>query len=362
MSRLTPSLFALLAATAWAAPALAEDFDAFRDAYPVTPAQWAGLGDEDDPIKIEFGVRYWYAIGGQSFSDGGGSSLLTSSDIAHAGELHLRVEDHATNSYAKAIAGYTFAINGSYADPIYTGTFADGHVGYVGADFGWNAFGDNAGSGVGFLVGYQYWQDAPNTGRNNFTTATTTGDVGYDPVTGQTFLPGDSAPNSVDMHMLRLGVSGKANIAGFLDISAEVAAVPYAKVSGTVGVDDPTFDTSVYGGPSQMPYDSVAIGNISSMRSSATSIDGWGYGAMAEGWVGVHPVDNLTFRVGARAWYLQGTVDQTYSAVSVGNPGDADIDGVYDTDPVVTNANYISVANPFAMFRYGLLAELTYAF
>ena len=111
-----------------------------------------------------------------------------------------------------------------------------------------------------------------------------------------------------------------------------------------------------------MPYSGVASGNISYMRTSATEMDGWGYGAMAEAWLGVHPVDNLTFRVGARAWYLQGTADQTFSAAQFGNPGDTEPDGIYDIDPVVIESNFITETNPFSLFRYGLLAELTYAF
>lgn len=359
MFRLLPSVAALLVATAWAAPAWAQDFDAFRPAYPSEPGDWAGLGDTDDGMNFEFGMRYWYSMGAQSFDSSGGKNLLSSDDESHIAELHLRIEDQGTNTFAKAIAGYSMVIDGSYAGPT-SGDIADGHIGYVGADFGWNVFGDNK-AGLAGLVGYQYWQDAPNTGRNNFTTAEATGDVPYDPVTGQTFVPGDSTPNYVDMHMLRLGLSAHADLGSFFDVSAEVAGVPYAKVSGVVGVDDPEFNTDVYAGSAQPPY-SGANGNISYMRSSPTDIDGWGYGAMAEAWLGMHPTENLTFRVGGRAWYLQGTVDQTFTAATIGNPGDTEPDGIYDVDPVVNNAGYITTSNPFSMLRYGLLGEFTYAF
>jgi hypothetical protein len=45
-------------------------------------------------------------FGGQDFSDSGGSNLLSSGDTSHIGELHLRIEDHTTKTYAKAIAAF----------------------------------------------------------------------------------------------------------------------------------------------------------------------------------------------------------------------------------------------------------------
>ena len=83
---------------------------------------------------------------------------------------------------------------------------------------------------------------------------------------------------------------------------------------------------------------------------------------MAEGFVGITPVENLTVRLGGRAWYLQGTADTTYERAVVGNPVDSDADGIYDQDPTFTKGGYISTNNPFRMFRFGLLAEATYAF
>ena len=364
MLRPIPSVLALLAAMLITAPAIAADIDnnwsgdgsdsgGLRDGYPTEPGDWAGLGDKDDPIHIETGLRYWYSMGAQSFSSGG--STLTSNDTGHIAELHLRIEDHSTNTYAKAIAGYSFKIDGTSS----AGTIADGTIGYLGADIGWNVLGDNNGSGVGLFGGYMYWNDSPDTGRFNYTTATSSADIPYDSVTGQTFLPGNSAPNNVNVNLLRLGVSGKANLGDWFDVSAEVAAVPYAKVSGSVGVDDPTFDPSVYGGAAQLPYSSHS-GNIATIRSSPTAIDGWGYGAQAEAWLGIHPTENLAFRLGGRLWYLQGTEDATYSKAQIGNPSPSP--GPYTTAPTYVNSGFISTNNPFSMMRYGLLAEMTYAF
>lgn len=367
MLRSTSSVLALLAAMS--APAFAADYDewggdtgssGFRSSYPVEPGDWAGLGDNDDPIAIETGVRYWYSRGQQSFTSSGGT--VSSEDTAHIGELHLRIEDHSTNVYASAIAGYSMVLKGTVWTPSGSDPIADGKVMYGGADLGWNMWGDNNGSGFGPMVGYLYWQDQPDTGRFNYTTATSAADISYDPTSGQTFLPGDSAPNMIDAHVLRLGVSGKAKFGDMFDFTASIAGVPYAKVGGTAGVDDPSFSIAEYGGPSQAPYNLAHNGNISSMRSSPTTIDGWGYGAMVEGFLGVHPVENLTVRLGGRAWYLQGTADTTYTRATIGNPGDADSDGTYDTDPTFVQNGFVSTNNPFRMFRFGLLAEATYDF
>jgi hypothetical protein len=371
MSRLVPSVAALLVAMI-AAPASAADWgggddwggDDLRGAYLNEPKDWAGLNDEYDPLSFEFGLRYWYSWGAQSAS-GGGGAVTSATDISHIPEAFLRIDDASSNVYAKAWGGYAAVITGTVTDPFGSAPIADGTIGYLGADIGWNAFSDGNGNGFGALAGYQYWRDAPDTGRYNYTTATSAADIAYDPVTGQTFLPGDSAPNQLDAHMLRLGIQGRANFNNFIDFTAEIAAVPYAKVNGTMGVDDPTFDTSVYGGAAQAPYGGMgANGNISSIRSSPTSLDGWGYGGMAEAWVGVRPIENMVFRLGGRAWYIQGTADATYTRATIGNPSDSDAINApnFDTDPAFANAGFISTNNAFSMLRYGLMAELTYAF
>jgi len=220
-----------------------------RGSYINEPKDWSGLGDENDPLTFEFGVRYWYSWGAQSASSGGAS--VSATDNSHIGEAHLRIEDHATNFYVKGWAGYAAVINGTVAAPL--NTISDGTIAYAGGDVGWNVFGSE-GSGLGFLAGYQYWNDSPDTGRFNYTTATSASDITYDPVTGQTFVPGNSAPNRLNAHMLRLGIQGKANFNNFIDFSAEIAAVPYAKVGGQIGIDDVTFDPSVYGGAAPPPH------------------------------------------------------------------------------------------------------------
>lgn len=355
MSRLATSLVVLAAAlgsSAYAADWNESPEEIYRDAYSIEPKDWNEMGDETDGIHIETGLRYWYSMGSQTFQAVGSS--FENTDTSHIVELHLRVDDDGTRTYAKGWAGYSAAISGSYSDDYNgVGDITDGKIAYGGADFGWNTFGDGNGSGAGVFAGYQYWNDSPRTTRSSFTTATSSGEVSYDSDTGQVFLPWDSVDNNIDVHMLRLGVSGKATLAdGLFDISGEVAAVPYATISGVIG------------GAGLDPELLTPLGNYSFVKSSATSIDGSGYGAMGELMLGMHPVENVTFRVGGRAWYLQGTADNTFSAITLTDPSDSDAGEApnYDTPPTVTNQNYIELAQPFSLFRYGLLAELTYAF
>lgn len=368
MSRFV-SLTALLVAMT-AAPVNAADwgeggdwdveYGDMRGSFFNEPKDWSGLGDEDDGLGFEFGLRYWYSWGSQSVTSGLGSPT-TATDNSHIGEAHLRIEDYTSNVYAKAFVGYSFRTDGTVTSPSGSGSITDGTITYWGADIGWNPWGDGNGSGVGFLAGYQYWRDEPDTGRFNYTTATSASNITYDPVSGQTFVPGDSAPNSLNAHMLRLGVQGKAKFGNFFDISAEVAAVPYAKVGGTVGVDDVVLDNSVYAGAVQYPYS--GSGNIVGINSSPTALDGWGYGAAAELWLGMHPTENLTFRLGGRAWYLRGVADATFTRATIGNPSESGGVGTgFDTDPSFNNTGVITTNNPFSMLRYGLLAEFTYSF
>src|SRR5690606_15788724 len=98
--------------------------------------------------------------------------------------------------------------------------------------------------------------------------------------------------------------SGRASFAEMFDISAEAAIVPYAHVGGVLGGH-------------QVSAELTALGNPRFVRTSETVVDGWGYGAMGEVMLGVTPVENLTFRLGARAWYLQGSHEASYSAAEI---------------------------------------------
>ena len=85
---------------------------------------------------------------------------------------------------------------------------------------------------------------------------------------------------------------------------------------------------------------------------------------MGEAMVGIHPTDNITLRLGGRAWYLQGTADVTFSRAAIGNPTDSDPSSGqnFDTAPTFSNQGYIQRDKPWSLFRYGALAEFTYNF
>lgn len=368
--RLATSLAVLAAAIG--SPALAADWgedwspeEVYRGAYSTEPKDWTEMGDESDGVHIETGLRYWYSWGSQNFDLG--PLNFQETDNAHSVEAHIRVEEDATRTYAKGWAGYTAVITGEYTDPYSTAPVSDGVLGYAGADFGWNAFGDGKGTGVGGFVGYNYWNNSPRTGRANYTTARDSGDVNYDPDTGLWSLPGDSVDDKLELHMLRLGLSGKAEINEFLDFSAEIAAVPFASINGVLGGH-----AGSASGDNLGPFPGCGLGDPCDpyvFAGSATTVAGWGYGAMGEAMVGITPMENLTIRMGGRAWYVGGTYDATWTQVTVIPPveqpeeGDppAPPDPLYST-PDVSVQDVISTENPFSLFRYGLLAELTYSF
>ncbi len=372
MSRLAPSI-AILIVGSMGLPVQAADYSTeweggidFRSGYgSYEPKDWNAIGEDDDGIHIETGLRYWYSLGAQSFEETG-LGTFESNDTTHSGEMFLRIDDAATATYAKAWLGYSAAITGDYSDHNGSGDIVDGAVGYAGADFGWNIFNDGQGNGAGGFVGYNYWHNSPRTARTNFTTAETADDINDNNETGVWSLPGDSVDDAIDYHMLRVGLSGKAELTDFFDISAEIAAVPYANVSGVLGGHDAGWSGSLG------PFPGCGLGDPCLpyvFKGSATEVNGWGYGAMAEVMAGFKPMENLTVRLGGRAWYLQGTADTTWRQVIVNPPveqppeGDppAPPDPLY-SDPTTGQVEVISTENPWSAFRYGLLAEITYSF
>ena len=115
-----------------------------------------------------------------------------------------------------------------------TGPVTDGSLSYAGADIGysWINGGKNAPT-FGPFAGYMYWNDSPNVGRANFTVGTQDSD--FSNASGFITGPMDSKEDNVVVNALRLGFSGKMNFGSAFDLSGELAAVPYAKVNGTLG-------------------------------------------------------------------------------------------------------------------------------
>lgn len=376
MFRLLPcvALFAAMVATA---PALAADWgmddwgegESLRGSYFDEPKDWSGIGDEDDALAFEIGLRYWYSWGAQNFSLNGSS--VETNDTTHLGEIFARIDDSSTRSYLKGIAGYSIAISGDYSTPLDSGSITGGQVGYAGTDFGWYAFGDGA-SGVGFLAGYQYWNDSPRTDRDNYAIVNSVADVNYNDDTGDWSVGADGVERDITLHALRLGLTGRASIADVFDITAEVAAIPYASIGGEIGggVPEGAFSGS---GCDVLPPGGCAPEFV---RTSAVSVEGWGYGGAAEVVAGFRPAENIKISFGGRAWYLQGTYDATYSGAfitapqqqpEVDDPDSADPADTIPPDPLysapqVALEDYIDTNNPFSMMRYGVFAAISYAF
>lgn len=314
-----------IALFACAGPALAADYLPLRPSYP---DQWST--SEDNPLRFEMGVRYWYSLGQQKHTIGVDSQTMDTK--THSGEAYVRIDDQSTRSYLEAFGGYGIAHEGTYA----TNGGADvtlpaARLGYAGADFGWLPFGTDQAS-IGFVTGYQYTNDSPDTGRANFTTAKTASDTIN---TGLQWVPvgGDSEINSFDIHALKVGLAGKLDFSGF-DLTGEAAIIPYSWVNGTYGA---------YAAPGQTP---------TQVQASAASINGHGYGASGKLMMGFHPTENLTLRVGGKASYLTGQYDATWDEVTVNQPVSP------ATTPTLSRQTYIINNNPFSMLRYGALVEL----
>ncbi|MFD2649070.1 hypothetical protein ACFSX5_14875 [Devosia albogilva] len=311
------ALLALLAAS----PALAADY-LLRPAYP----QEFGFTDES-LVRFEVGARYWYAWGGQNagFSSPYGPVDLTVRDQTHLLELHGRIDDLYTDTYLKGWAGYGVGTTGTYSiSPASSGSIGNqSHIGYAGIDYGWMPFGQmDDGVAGGAFVGYTYWKDAPDIGTGQVAAS-------FNPITG---LPATftEARDNFDIHALRLGVRGTAEFDMF-DIQAEVAAIPYAHVSGQVG------------GSSPSGFVFPALGGIPVFENAPTTLTGRGYGVMTEAMIGFHPTENLTIRAGGRAWYLQGELDAVFNGTVGGT-----------AQPAMTiPSTYAS------LFRYGAMLELT---
>ncbi|GHA28956.1 hypothetical protein GCM10007989_25620 [Devosia pacifica] len=327
---------------AFAGPgAFAADNLFLPDLRPAYPDAWEL--EEENPLRFEFGARYWYTLGGFD-TDLSGFDLKTE-DTTHILELHGRIEDLGTDSYVKAIGGFGVVNTGSYNLDGEDGDMVGNTVAYAGGDFGWMPFGDmREGYSLGGLVGYQYWKEAPDTGRASFTVAETAADIDYSPETGAWSVGFDSEPNNFDIHAVRLGAAARFELAKSIDLTAEAVAIPYAYIDGTFGAHD---------------LNPTSSGNLVRYQGSTTTIAGHAYGASGELLVGFHPTENLTVRFGGRAWYLNGQYDAETEVATIQPPQPNAEAPPNFTAPTLSRQRYIQTDNPFSLFRYGALFELT---
>lgn len=282
---------------------LAADYGALPGLRPSYPDQWQH--SEENPLRFEAGLRYWYAIGQQSAELGGDTYNTT--DYSHIPEVHLRIDDDFTSSFVKAQAGYAAVVSGEHkAGTNAPSSFSGGHIGYVGGDFGYMPFGNDAFK-VGGLIGYQYLLDSPDRNR-----------LDVEHISG------------LHVHMLRLGLTGRANLGEFADIEAEAVAIPYAYASGS---------------SAEMPIPATVLPGGINVNRLSTEASGAMYGASGQVMVGFHPTESLTIRAGGRAWYLTGPASYRQKRWDAAAPNTY----VYNDTPL----------NAFSLLRYGALLEVT---
>jgi hypothetical protein len=295
------SWLALATVLGLASPTSAADWqweeEPIRDSYP---EDWAL--EEDNPIAVELGVRYWYSMGAHDMQVIG--DTYSSRDTSHIVEAVARVDEPATGWYGKAIGGYAAVISNDFTTPSGSDHLNSGEIRYFGGDVGWRALGNESLSSGGFL-GYQYWNDSPDMGRENFTGGL------------------QSVPNKIEYHMLRLGLTTKAAFGEHFELEGEIAAIPYAMIQGQYGA----FVHPAYGG--------------GATPASPGNLSGWLYGASAEVMARFRPDKNWSIGVGGRAWYLTGEADFRFSS---------------------TADSFITKTQQFSTFRYGLLGEVSYKF
>lgn len=309
MSRVATRLIVSLFASAALGPALAADWPmgnepSFRPAYPVDTYPM------DDSLDFEAGLRYFYGMGGQR-------STITpfeysADDSSQFLEAHIKIEDHSTDTYVQANVGYAAAIDGSYRTPTSNGLRKTslGTIAYGGADFGYLPVKTDS-FALGGFIGYQYLNESMFTGRSPFMTSSG---------------GGNSDPNLLEVHGLRLGATARADLNDMFDIRIDAAAIPYASLSGTNGAFD------------------LRAADPTAIQGNAPQISGHLYGGAVEAMVGFKPQDNFAIRAGLRGYYLTGPT-QTY--VEVRDPNN------------LASAQGYDVTGNVELFRWGPVIELT---
>lgn len=293
-----------IAALSIATPALAADYNQYPELRPSYPSSWEN--GEDNPLHFEAGLRYWYAIGQQTSQLGVNGNTFSTTDRSHILEGHIRIDDDSTNTFVKGQAGYAVVTTGEHSTNVgVPQNFTGGQIGYIGADFGWVPLGGDTVK-FGALAGYEFKRESPDRNRLDVQNI-----------------------DGLNIHALRLGITGHADLSEMFDIDAELVAMPYAYASGATA---------------EVGMNPTTIGGLLVNRSNAVA-SGALYGGSAQVMLGIHPSENLTIRVGGRAWLLDGPSSMRQKWWNSSNPNSY----VYSDD----------VLSGFSLVRYGLMAELT---
>ena len=230
-------------------------------------------------------------------------------------EVHGKIDDSSTNTYVQGNLGYAAAIDNAYQTPTSGGlqTTTAGTIAYGGADFGYLPV-NTEGLALGGFLGYQYLNESAYMGRSEYLM----GSGG-----------GNSDPNSLEVHGLRLGATARADLNDVFDVRVDAAAIPYASLSGTYGAFD------------------LASIDPALTQGNAPQISGHLYGGALEAMVGFRPHENFAIRAGVRGYYLTGPTETYFEARDPGDP---------------TVSQGYTAQGTMELFRWGPVIELTGTF
>ena len=190
---------------------------------------------------FESGTRYWLSSGENRFAHnaqgadatlGNPTSILTYEELdARALELHWRSNFSSDGWFFKGNFGLGEVRDGSFDDEDYdaaqaktddtTSAVRGERFSYLTLDLGKDIWASTGGSTLGIFVGFQQWSEQVDA----FGLMTSVG--------GSPNLPESTRviTNDVLWRSLRIGVAGTAPVTGRLRVLADLAFVPYSKVS-----------------------------------------------------------------------------------------------------------------------------------
>ena len=190
---------------------------------------------------FEFGTRYWLSSGENRFAHnaqgvnptlGNPTSILTYDELdARALELHWRSNFSSEGWFFKGNFGLGEVRDGTFDDEDYdaaqaktddtTSVVRGERFSYLTLDVGKDIWASAGGSTLGLFVGFQQWSEQVDA----FGLMATVGSLPSLPEGTRVIT------NDVRWRSLRLGVAGAAAVTSRLRVLADLALVPYSKIS-----------------------------------------------------------------------------------------------------------------------------------
>src|SRR5690606_12609796 len=101
--------------------------------------------------------------------------------------------------------------------------------------------------------------------------------VSYNEDTGEWSVGADGVERNIQIHALRLGLSGRAQFNDMFELTGEVAAIPYASISGIMG-GGVTAGGGPFSGSGCNTLPPGGCAPVGPILTSPLNIEGWGYG------------------------------------------------------------------------------------